>query len=70
MDPSPFHDCDLGPDAEEFIVTSARELRPNARLALIIHLDGNRSLVPEEAAIAHRATKRFFRVAPLRTAGM
>lgn len=39
MDPSPFHDRDLDPDAEEFIVTSARELPRNARLALIIHLD-------------------------------
>jgi hypothetical protein len=60
MDPSPFHDRDLDPDAEEFIVTSARELPRNARLALIIHLDGNSTLVPEEAAIAHSAIQRFF----------
>ena len=60
MDPSPFHDRDLDPDAEEFIVTSARELPRNASLALVIRIDGTSSVVPEEATIAHRAIQRFF----------
>ena len=30
MDPCPFYDRDLDPDAEEYIVASARELRDRA----------------------------------------
>lgn len=39
MDPSPFHDKDLDSDAEEFIVSWAREYPPDAPLTLRIHLE-------------------------------
>ena len=38
MDPSPFHDRDLDADAEEFIVSWARETPHNAPLELTINL--------------------------------
>jgi hypothetical protein len=39
MDPSPFNDKDLDHDAEEFIVSWAREYPPDAPLTLRVHLD-------------------------------
>jgi len=39
MDPSPFRDRDLDPDCEEFIVSWARELRPDRPIEVDIHLD-------------------------------
>ena len=39
MDPSPFLEKDLDPDAEEFIVAWAREAPRNSPLALVVHLD-------------------------------
>ena len=39
MDPSPFREKDLDADAEEFIVSSARELPPDRPLVLRIHLE-------------------------------
>ena len=59
MDPTPFTGRDLDPDAEEFIVGTARELPRDAALGLLIRLDGTRVL-PHEAAIVHRAVASFF----------
>jgi len=39
MDPAPFRDRDLDPNAEEFIVEWARELRRDAPLGLLVRLD-------------------------------
>jgi hypothetical protein len=39
LDPSPFNEQDLDHDAEEFIVSWARELRHHDKLRLLIHLD-------------------------------
>ena len=39
MDAAPFRERDLDPDAEEFIVSWAREARPDAQLALSVHLN-------------------------------
>ena len=39
MDPSPFREKDLDPDAEEFIVSSAREHPPDHSLKLRIYLE-------------------------------
>jgi hypothetical protein len=39
MDPSPFIDRDLDHDAEEFIVSSAREAHGSHAFELLIHLD-------------------------------
>jgi hypothetical protein len=38
MDPSPFHDKDLDADAEEFIVSWAREYPLDEDVALVVHL--------------------------------
>jgi len=38
LDPSPFIDRDLDADAEEFIVSWARELPHHGELELVIHL--------------------------------
>jgi hypothetical protein len=38
LDPSPFSERDLDDDAAEYIVGWARELPPQAKLALVIHL--------------------------------
>lgn len=43
LDPSPFHERDLDRDAEEYIVSWARELPSDAPLRIIVHL-------PEEEA--------------------
>jgi len=62
MDPSPFLEKDLDDDAEDFIVSWAREFPPDAPLKLRIHLDHWPSESPEgtiEQAVhnhfAHRA---------------
>ena len=39
MDPAPFRQRDLDPEAEEFIVGWAREIPADAPLALVVHLD-------------------------------
>lgn len=36
MDPSPFHEKDLDHDAEEFIVSWAKEFPKNEPLALVV----------------------------------
>lgn len=59
IDPSPFHDKDLDPAAEEFIVSWAKELPKTAALALLVHVD--RAAGPsEEGAILSEATHEFF----------
>jgi hypothetical protein len=59
MDPSPFRQRDLDPDAEDFIVGWARELPPNVALALVVHLDRPAGL-PEEPGILRDAIREFF----------
>ena len=39
VDPSPFRERDLDPNAAEFIVSWAGEARRDAPLALVVHLD-------------------------------
>lgn len=58
LDPSPFIDRDLDSDAEEFIVSWARELPHHGELELVIHL-----AVPPEparAAGAEEAVHHYF----------
>jgi len=43
IDPSPFREKDLDPDAEDFIVSWASELSHDAPLALLVHLDRPRA---------------------------
>jgi hypothetical protein len=59
IDPSPFREKDLDPDAEEFIVGWAREAAPDKRLALVVYLDRPAGL-PEEASILRDAIREFF----------
>lgn len=58
MDPSPFIDRDLDGDAEEFIVSWARELPRNRRFELVIHL----ASVPDpgKAAEVESAVQHYF----------
>ena len=59
MDSSPFHDRDLEPAAEEFIVAWASEVPRNAALRLVIHLDA--TAVPDDSiAVARAAVTQFF----------
>jgi len=59
IDPAPFRQRDLDPDAEEFIVGWAREILTDAPLALLVHLDRPAG-VPEEPAILRDAIEEFF----------
>src|SRR5437868_927700 len=58
MDPSPFIDRDLDADAEEFIVSWARELPGHRDLELIIHLAT--PCPPERLAHAESAVRHYF----------
>ncbi len=61
MDPSPFLDRDIDGDAEEFIVSWARELPPHHELKLVIHLAtapaANRA-ADSEGAVRHYFAER------------
>jgi hypothetical protein len=60
MDPSPFLERDLDVDAEEFIVSWARELPAHAPLALRVHLD-RATVVPHEGRMVGDAVHTYFR---------
>lgn len=60
MDPSPFLDKDLDVDAEEFIVSWARELPDDSPLALLVHLD-RPTVDPNEGPMLTEAIHTFFR---------
>ena len=60
IDPSPFRNRDLDPQAEEFIVGWAKDLPPNVALALVVDLDRQAGL-PDEAAVLRDAIHEFFR---------
>jgi len=59
MDPCPFYDRDLAPDAEEYIVASARELRGRTVDTIVVHLDqlGGQADQPQ---IVEQAIRRHF----------
>jgi len=59
MDPAPFRERDLDPNAEEFIVGWARELRADGPLGLVVHLD-KQPATAEEAAMLKDAVHKFF----------
>jgi hypothetical protein len=60
IDPSPFRERDLDPDAEEFIVDWATEASPSASLGLAIYLDRPAG-PPNEPAELREAIHEFFR---------
>jgi hypothetical protein len=59
FDPTPFHKRDLDPDAEEFIAGWARELRPDAPLALVVHADRG-ALAPDAPGSVRGAVRDHF----------
>jgi hypothetical protein len=59
IDPSPFHDKDLDPNAEDFIVDWAKEAHRDARLGLLVHLDRPAGLA-DEADVLRGAVHEYF----------
>ena len=59
IDPSPFRERDLDPNAEAFIVGWAKDAPAEATLALAVHLDRPAG-PPEEAAILKDAIREYF----------
>jgi hypothetical protein len=60
IDPSPFRNRDLDPQAEDFIVGWAKDLPSNVPIALVVDLDRPAGL-PNEAAVLRDAIHEFFR---------
>src|ERR1700752_1351867 len=60
IDPSPFRERDLDPDAEEFITNWAKEAPPAATFGLAVHLDRSTG-PPNEPADLRDAIHQFFR---------
>jgi hypothetical protein len=60
MDPSPFHEKDLDPEAEEFIVGWAREVHGDRPFCLMVYLDRSARL-PEDPGVVLDALQRYFR---------
>jgi hypothetical protein len=60
IDPSPFHERDLDPAAEEFIVDWAKDASPCATFGLAIYLDRPAGL-PNESSELREAIHEFFR---------
>src|SRR5262245_60822387 len=60
IDPSPFRERDLDPNAEAFIVDWASEVSPSAALGLAVYLDRSAGL-PDESAQLRDAIHEFFR---------
>lgn len=59
LDPSPFHERDLDPDAEEFVVDYARELRGDRPLRLVVHLPPDQARLARERGL-DTAFSNFF----------
>jgi hypothetical protein len=60
MDPAPFRERDLDPNAEEFIVDWSRELPSDVPLGLIVHLDRPAGTA-DEPTVLRDAIHEFFR---------
>ena len=60
IDPSPFRERDLDPNAEEFITDWAKEASPSATFGLAVHLERPAGL-PDEPAELRDAVHEFFR---------
>jgi hypothetical protein len=65
MDPSPFHEKDLDPDAEEYIVASAKKLPRQSPAAMVVHLDRPIGLPDEERILGDAIRVHFARRAQL-----
>jgi hypothetical protein len=61
MDPSPFRERDLDPDAEEFIVSWAREAPKHATIRLVIHLTDPAPEVADPQAMVAASLNHYFK---------
>jgi len=66
MDPAPFRERDLDPNAEAYIVDWGRELPAGVPLGLVVHL-GREPATPEKAALLCDAVHEYFRQRALAT---
>jgi hypothetical protein len=60
MDPAPFRERDLDPNAQAYIVDWARETRARQPLGLIVRLD-REPATPENASLLHDAVHAYFK---------
>jgi hypothetical protein len=60
IDPSPFRNKDLDPNAAEFIVSWSKEAPRDAALGLLVYLERSAGL-PDEPAVLGEAIHEFFR---------
>jgi hypothetical protein len=60
LDPFPFREKDLDKEAEEFIVSWARELPSDQQLTIIVHLPDTQASSPEARELS-AALNRYFR---------
>jgi len=60
MDPAPFRERDLDPNAETYIVEWAQEARASQPLSLVLHL-GDSSTTEADAAVVRDSVHEFFR---------
>ena len=61
LDPFPFRERDLDKEAEEFIVSWARELPRDRPLRIVVHLPEAQALLPEAREIGAAITSYFRR---------
>ena len=59
FDPSPFHEKDLDTDAENYIVSAAREISPRLPLKLVLHLPRDHIEQPGTADL-ERSIQNYF----------
>ena len=59
LDPTPFRERDLDPKAVDFIVGWARDLRPDAPIALIVHVDQDQP-TPDKVKTLCEAVRDYF----------
>jgi hypothetical protein len=59
LDPFPFREKDLDADAEEFIVSWARELPSNQPLRIVLHLPDTQASRPEARELNAALTRYF-----------
>lgn len=59
MDPSPFHERDLDHDAEEFIVSWARECPKDAPIQLVVHL-ARPAEIPDPGPLVANSLRHYF----------
>jgi len=59
LDPFPFREKDLDKDAEEFIVSRARELPTDQPLRIVVHLPETQASTPEARELGEAVTRYF-----------